>query len=123
MAVLSAFIIASVHTEKPYLTLFSLIPICFFWSLDAMHKSFQRRFIIRSNRIEHFLRAGEFSDAVEKESFGDFHIPDLGGKFSVKNWKQKISPFKAALMFHVLLIYVPQIAIASFLFLILSFLI
>jgi hypothetical protein len=107
---LGAMFFAAKENEPTYAFL-GAISIIFFWIFDAINKSFQRGFIIRANKIEHFLRSKEFSKSIRDRSFHGFNIPDLGGRYSVKNASRKISPLKGMFYIHTMLIYLGMIIV------------
>lgn len=111
ITVFSGFIFFAAKENEPFYTFLGALAILFFWVLDAINKSFQRGFIIRANKIEHFLRTKDFEKAIEDRSFHGFNIPDLGGRFSVKDADIKTSPFKAAFYLHTMLIYASMIIV------------
>jgi len=69
---------ASEHT--PQLMLLVAIVAMALWFLDALHKSFQRVFILRSREIEDYLQSPEFRDDHRLERWIGFRTPDTAGR-------------------------------------------
>lgn len=112
VTVFSGFIFFGVKESEPILFFVGSMSVILFWVLDAIYKKFQRKFIVRHNRIEHFLRTDEFSKALEKRSFHGFHIPDFSGRFSVKNHTEKTTIKKAAFYWHTSLLYIAMLLLS-----------
>lgn len=77
----SAFLGAAVALHRPDVMLLAAMPAILFWLIDALHKSFQRRFIMRGREIEGYLSSGEFDRALTEQSFGGFISPRLSRGF------------------------------------------
>jgi hypothetical protein len=113
ITVFSAFVLFAAKEEQPKYLIFCGIAIVLFWALDALNKSFQRRYIIRYNKIEHFLRRREFSEAVKNRSFKGFNLPDVGARVSVKRRAKKTSALRAAFYLHTYLPYLAMLFISE----------
>ena len=117
ITIFSGFLFFSAKENQAIYLFFAALAVVLFWTLDATFKGFQRKFIVRYNRIEHFFRAGKFDDAIKKKSFGKFNLPDVGARFSVSDAKAKTNPFRAAFFWHTAILYVAMlvmlIAVAS----------
>lgn len=101
----SAFAFFAARERTPIYLGIGALTVVLFWGLEAFFKSFQRKFILRSNEIERFLRSDAFSKAIEKRDFGDFTIPDIRAKVSVKQVFWKSSPFRTAIFLHTASMY------------------
>lgn len=110
----SGFVFFAIREKKPIYLLICAFVVILFWVFDSINKSFQRRYIIRYNKIEHFLRCDKFSKVVENRSFKKFNIPDLGARFSVKNRLQLISPLKGAFILHNSILYLSMLFLLGF---------
>ncbi len=105
----SGFVFFSLREKRPIYLLICAFVIILFWVFDSINKSFQRIYIVRYNKIEHFLRSNKFSKSVESRSFKKFNIPDVGARVSVKNKTDLISPLKAAFILHNSILYLSML--------------
>jgi len=113
ITIFSAFVLFASKEQQPTYLIFCAAAVILFWALDALNKSFQRRYIIRYNKIEHFLRRREFSEAIKKRSFKGFNLPDVGARVSVGRRAKKISPLRAAFYLHTFLPYLVMLLITG----------
>jgi len=106
---LSGFVFFALREKRLIYLLICTFVIILFWVFDSINKSFQRRYIVRYNKVEHFLRSNKFSKSVENRSFKNFNIPDVGARVSVKNKPELTSPLKAAFILHNSILYLSML--------------
>ena len=111
----SGFIIFSFTSKVCFLLLVGCIITILFWITDAIYKSFQRKMIVRYNRIEHYLRTKQFQEDYKNGSMS-FIVPDIGARVSVKDVGKKTNILKGAFYIHTSLIYIVMIVVNVVLF-------
>lgn len=111
VTIFTAMIALSLKEGNWHISLISILPIILFWSMDALYKSFQRKFIVRANKIEHYIRV-EFEKEYEAGKI-NLKIPDCGARVSVKDANDKTSPLKAAFMPYTAILYFLKIMFSS----------
>jgi len=104
ITVVSGIAFLALREEDFGYLIFGGFSVLAFWMIDAMNKGVQRSFIVRYNRIEHFLRV-DFPSALQHRSFKGFNLPDISGRVSVRSVARKTSSFRAAFYPHTALIY------------------
>jgi hypothetical protein len=109
----SAFTFFAVREEVHFFLVVGALVVLLFWGLDATFKSFQRKYIIRYNRLEHKLRQ-ELPKAIEQNSFsGIIDIPDIRARATFEReerWRL-INPIKAAVYWHTSSLYLAMLAL------------
>ncbi len=110
LTVFSGFVFFSLREGRSTYLLLGAAAVLMFWTLDATYKGFQRTFIIRYNKIEHFLRT-DFPKAVVNRSFKGLNLPDVGARVSVASAQEKTRPLKAAFFWHTAFLYVAMLAL------------
>ncbi|MDP2698347.1 hypothetical protein [Thalassospira sp.] len=118
VAAFSAFVIVSLHTKQPILSLVAILPICSFWLMEAMQKNFQHRFIRRKARIENYLQSKNFSKAISERVFDQFEIPDMSNRIGRRKKdtvqrKKETSIYRSGWYFNVRIIYLPLISVCA----------
>lgn len=113
----SAFVLFAGKERRPEYFVFCGAAILLFWWLDATYKKFQRKYIIRFNRLEHLLRGDEFSQAVIRQSLDSFCIPDVGARVSVPDRAKKISALRGVIYPHNSLVYITLLVLVSVMYL------
>jgi hypothetical protein len=66
--------------HAPQLMLLVAIVAMALWFLDALHKSFQRVFILRSREIEDYLQSPRFQEDHQLERWVGLRSPDTAGR-------------------------------------------
>jgi len=102
----------ALREDEPDFLILSVGSTLLFWHLEATYKRFQRTFIVRVNKIEHFLRTKKFSQAVETRSFSSLRIPDFQGRHSVKDLDRKTSVLRVAFFWHTFVLYLTMLVFA-----------
>ena len=116
ITIFSAFLFFAAKENQEIYTIFGSFGVIFFWMLDSIYKSIQRGFIARFNKVEHILRSGDFSQAIEKRSFKKIYVPDFSGKNTVRDYGKKTSIIKSALFVHTMILYVSMLFILTVVF-------
>lgn len=111
ITIFSAFIFFVAKEDEALYLILAAIAVILFWALDAINKGFQRAFIIRHNRIEHYLRTDFTEDIVSRKM--RLNVPDIGARVSVRDRNRKISPWRSALYIHTAGLYVAMLVILA----------
>lgn len=113
ITIFSGIVLLTLKERRPEYLILGAFGVILFWLLDGIFKGFQRAFIVRYNKLEHFLRRSEFQKAVEGRAFKKFSIPDITGRVSVKDRDKKINPLKASLYWHTSILYISMLVILA----------
>jgi hypothetical protein len=121
----SAFtaMIAVATTQKiPSLMLLAILPTLLFWLVDALHKTFQRNFISRGNKIERYLRSKNFLDDAKLRSDIRMATPNLSKPFGRGSYLERVKKVIAhALIRNVVVTYVPMIMLCVVVYFLLEY--
>ena len=91
VTVLAGLLAAAVAAKSPALMLSAVVPTGLFWFIDALHKSFQRRFISRGREIEVYLSSPDFTEALRERTFASFTSPRLSAQFGVGTFRTRLN--------------------------------
>lgn len=110
ISVFAALLAISVSQKIPSLILLAIIPIILLWIVDALFKSFQRRYILRGREIEKYLASESFITDVSNRSGGQISGPGLSRLFYQVKLDHKIKLLlESVVAANVMAIYVPMI--------------
>lgn len=86
----SAILALAVTQASPILALFGIVPALMFWLIDAINRTFQRRFLVRAIAIEAYFRFDDFRLDLENSTFQRFLSPFSFESFILRmsRWKQ-----------------------------------
>jgi len=99
----SALLAVSAAQDVPVLMLFGTIPILMLWTMDAIHKNLQRKFIDRGGEIERYLSSASLSGDMDASRGLSIKVPAMSAKFDMPT--RITSVLKEAALEHVLLVY------------------
>ncbi len=105
--------IAYAYTKPdPSVCMLVLIPLILLWIIDAMFKTFQRVFIVRSKEIEEYLASAQFKSDFEDRN-PSFKTPVLSGRFGQGSIGERLGTlFEQAFLRNVVSTYVSLIIFA-----------
>ncbi len=97
--------------DDPNVCYLSIVPLSLFWSVDALFKSFQRNFILRSREIERYLASEKFESDFRNQRL-TMTVPSSSTKFGSGSIKQRLlRVVRSGLIRNVMISYVPTIAL------------
>jgi uncharacterized membrane protein len=109
VSVLTAMLSASASTKYPDLMLFAMLPVLLFWFVDALHKSFQRRFILRTRELENYLSGKTFLEDLDARTIS-FHSPAISAGFGKGKFLSRLSyVMKTTMLRNVAVVYVSML--------------
>ena len=102
--------IAYAYTKSdPAVCMLALLPLLLLWVIDAMFKTFQRVFIVRSKEIEQYLASDEFKTDFDARN-PSFATPVLSGRFGQGSIGERLGElFAQAFLRNVVATYVSMI--------------
>jgi hypothetical protein len=95
ITIFSAFLIFTAQAKQPLYLVFCLVSILLFWLVDTTFKIVQWIYRRRYQGIERFLQGQDFSNAINKRSFGDFEVPNLDRGFYVLSLSWRLVAYAA----------------------------
>ena len=111
VALATAIVGYSYTTNDPTVCYLSIVPLSLFWSVDALFKSFQRNFILRSRAIEEYLASEEFEINFRNQRLS-MKVPSTSATFGSGSIRQRLlHVLSSGLMRNVMISYVPTIAL------------
>lgn len=116
----TAILAVSVTQKLPVLMLFATIPIVLFWIIDAVNRTFQRRFLVRGRTIEVYLNSQDFQSDFQERTFRHFDAPKISMSFSGGSLSTNIaSVWRAAAQKSVAVVYLSMITLCLISFMLL----
>ena len=102
--------IAYAYTKlDPSVCMLVLLPLLLLWVIDAMFKTFQRVFIVRSKEIEQYLASDQFKLDFDARN-PSFVAPVLSGRFGQGSFGERLGEvFAQAFLRNVVATYVPLV--------------
>lgn len=111
VALATAIVGYAYSANDPTVCYLSVVPLSLFWSVDALFKSFQRNFILRSRAIEGYLASEDFETDFRSQRLS-MKVPSTSAKFGSGSIKQRLSHvLSSGLLRNVMISYVPTIAL------------
>jgi hypothetical protein len=90
----------------------SIAPMLLFWLMDALHKSFQRKYIIRARQIEAYLSSDSFTRDLQSDKLTGIATPRIASMFGQGTVLERLRELiSAAKLRNVAVTYVSLIAL------------
>ena len=110
ITVFSAFVFFAADKNKPIFLVLGAVAVILFWLFDSIYKSIQNVYIRRYNQIEDFIQSSNFAQAIQKQTFKEFPISQIGASFRHITGKDKFTGIvHSASMFHNFILYVSML--------------
>jgi hypothetical protein len=112
ISLFTAVLVVSATQRVPELMILAILPLMMFWLIDALYKSFQRRYIIRGTEIETYLSSESFVKDIELRSIAHFSSPVINIQFGSYTYLHRIGLIlRSAFSWNVFLLYFSMLAL------------
>lgn len=111
------FIYFSIRESRFELIILSILLPLLFWVVDSIFKSFQARFILRSQLIEDYLKSAKFDKDIRREEIKGIPIPDMFAREIIglgKEQKALTLKIHCAFYLHQIILYISMILCSFF---------